>query len=98
MKKEPELVPIPTNPNVMRFEVELKNGTLLRVQTMRMKSGASKYGNQTAVEVDVNFKWFQTFDTRYDHEMDTIEGYQEYFTKWVEDTWKENAKKITRIM
>ena len=97
MKKE-NLVAMPTNPNVMRFEVELKDGELLRVQTCRKKSEAFKYGNQTAVEVDVNFKWFQTFDTRYDTEMNTVEGYQEFFTKWVQDTWQENAKKITRIM
>ena len=96
--KEPKMVAIPVNPNVMRFEVELKDGELLRVQTCRKKSKAFKYGNQTCVTVDVNFKEFQTFDTRYDIEMNTVEGYQEFFAKWVKDTWEENAKRIERIL
>lgn len=97
MKKE-NLVAMPTNSNVMRFEVTLKCGKKLRVQVEREKSGASAYGNRTAVAVYVNKDLFQLFDTRYMKEMNTIEGYQEYFEKWVNDNWKENAVKIERIL
>lgn len=100
MLKE-NLVAIPTNPNVMRFNVTLNESCRnekLRVQVERKKSGANKYGNQTSVAVYVNESLFQLFDTRYNVAMNTIEGFQEYFTAWVEDMWKENASSIERIL
>lgn len=95
------LVQIPTNPNVMRFEITLNKkcgSETLKIQVERHKSGAYKYGNGTAVEVYVNDRAFQLFDTRYVKEIETIEGFQKYFTDWVFNSWKENADKIERIL
>ena len=100
MKKE-DLVAMPINPNVMRFNVALNEGCgseILRVQVERQKSGANLYGNQTAVAVYVNEKLFQLFETRYNKKMNTVEGFQDCFTEWVQDTWKENAIRIERIL
>lgn len=99
--KQENLVAMPTNPNVMRFEVTLNKdcgNQILRVQVERRKSGANAYGNQTAVAVYVNENLFQLFDTRYNEAMNTIGGFQDYFTGWVQDTWKEDAVSIERIL
>ena len=97
MKKEmPKMVEMPTNPNVMRFEVTLKDGKVMRVQTERVKSGAFEYGNQTSVDVYVNDNWYATFDTRYDKEMNTVEGYREFFAQWVKDNWS-NPERIEKV-
>lgn len=100
MKKE-SLMAMPSSPNIMQFEVTLNENygcKTLRVHVERQKSGANAYGNQTMVAVYVNEDIFQLFDTRYMKEMNTIEGYQEYFEKWVNDSWKENAVQIERIL
>lgn len=96
MKKENPMVEIPTNPNIMRFEVTLKNGKVLRVQTERYKSGAFEYGNKTAVGVYVNEELYKSFDTRYDEEMNTVEGYRKFFAYWVEENWS-NPEKVEKI-
>ena len=96
MKENATLVEIPTNPNVMRFEVTLKNGKVLRVQTERRKSGAFEYGNQTAVDVFVNEDWYQSFDTRYDREMNTVDGYRKFFADWVKENWS-NPEKVEKV-
>ena len=101
MKKKENLVAMPSNPNVMRFNVVLNKecgSETLRVQVERQISAGNLYGNQTAVAVYVNEKLFRLFDTRFETAMNTIEGYQEYFTKWVQYAWKENANKIIRLM
>lgn len=94
------MVAMPTNPNVMRFEVTLKDGRVLRVQTERRKSEAFKYGNQTAVDVYVNEDWYQSFDTRYDKEMSTVEGYRKFFADWVKENWgnPEKVEKVEQIL
>lgn len=96
MKKEYPLVEIPANPNVMRFEVTLKDGKVLRVQTERRKSEAYKYGNQTSVDIYVNDEWYQSFDTRYDKEMNTVDGYRKFFASWIEENWN-NPEKVEKI-
>lgn len=95
--KNDELVAIPTNPKVMRFNVELKNGKTLRVQTELRKSACFAYGNRTSVAVFVNEELFQLFDTRYDKECNTVDGYRELMTEWVNNAWLESAKEITQL-
>ena len=84
------------NQNVMKFNVTFKDGRVLRVQTERRKSGAFEYGNQTAVDVYVNDERYQTFDTRYDKEMSTVEGYRKFFADWVKEYWN-NPEKVEKV-
>lgn len=94
---EPTMINIPTNQNVMRFEITLNDDKVLRVQVERQISPCFKYGNQTQVSVEVlNGEYFEIFDTRYDKEMNTVEGYRAFFTDWVKNNWK-NAKEIKQI-
>lgn len=96
---ENKMVPMACGMNVMRFLVYIPDKEKpLRVQVERHKSGASKYGNETAVTVYVNDDWYMGFDTRYDSRMDTVDGYREAFTEWVVDQWEHDGQEVVQIL
>lgn len=82
-----KLVNMPSNPKIMRFNVTLSDGDVLRVQTELAKSGAFDYGNGTCVIVTVNEDDYQIFDTRYLDACYSVDGYREYFSQWVKSHW-----------
>lgn len=100
--KEKKLVAMPTNPNVMRFEVKLNSkcgGKVLKVEIERvLQKSENYYGNGTYVIVNVNGIQYAYFDTRYETEMNTVSGFQQYFTNWVAKQWSDNAESIKRIL
>lgn len=81
--------------NYMWFKVTLKSGKELIVEIRRLlPKDDNHYGNGTYTHVEVNGKPYKHFDTRYEMEFNTVEGYREFMGNWVEENWGANAKSI----
>lgn len=81
----------------MSFKVTITKNYILDVDVYLIESGASAYGNRTAVYVEVNGAEFQCFDTRFLIACDTVSGFEEYFTQWVIEAWQHDGQIVDRI-